>query len=180
MANKLKFFMAPEDEVAFLRNLERYKLEVYPRRVPPDWQPFAATAANYDKLPPAELYLAIPHLGNVLVDKVKRGPDKGQWRVDEVKSPVIFWGRCVRNEDDELLHGQLWGELDITPQTGRVNAAPEQFRALFMEIEGWLRKTYRKGVPKEFHVGPRCARLVKEKALVLRVDEHSGGTVGVQ
>src|SRR3954471_827565 len=120
MANQLGFFMVRDDEVAFFRAVERFKLEVYPRRVPPDWKPFLASHETLDQLPEEDLYLAAPQIGNVIVDKVKRGPDKGHWRVDEVRSPVIFIERSRLNEDGELLSGEMWGELDVTPQTGRM------------------------------------------------------------
>ncbi len=176
MANVQKFFMAPEDEVAFFRFLERFVLEVYPRRVPPDWKAFQASQENVPRLPEEELYLVASELGAAIVDKVKRGPDKGFWRIDEVRSPVIFMERSRTNEEGELVSGQFWAELDITPQTGRKDAAPDRFRRLFLEIEEYLKKTYRKGDPKDFLVGPKAARLFKE-GLVLRDSAHRGGTV---
>ena len=178
MANLLRFFMTPEDEVAFFRMLERFELEVYPRRVPPDWKPFRATADAVPRLPAEEAYLAASAIGPVEVDRVKRGPDKGHWRVDEVRSPVIYFGRSQTNEDGELVGGSLWAELEVTPQTGRRNAAPDRFRQLFNEIEGWIKKTFRKSDPPGFWVGPHAARRVKE-GLVLREPEHRGGTVSI-
>lgn len=179
MANLLRFFMTAEDEVAFFRMLERFVLEVYPRRVPPDWQPFKASADSVERLPEEDLYLAASEIGPVEVDKVKRGPDKGFWRVDEVRSPVIFFERSRRNEEGELVSGQLWAELDVTAQTGRRNAAPDRFRSMFLEIETWMKKTYRGSDPKGFFVGPHAARAVKQEGLVLRDSAHRGGTVGV-
>jgi hypothetical protein len=170
MADQLRLFMVAADEVAFLRFLERFALEIYPRRIPEDWKPFRAEAAAHPRLP-EEVYLAAPELGAVLVDKVKRGPDKGAWRVDEVRSPVVFWERCRRTGDGELLAGQLWAETAITEQTGRRTAAPDRFRALVQEVERWLRKTFRKSDPGGFLVGPAAARLAKE-GLVLRAEEH--------
>jgi hypothetical protein len=176
MANVQKFFMAPEDEVAFFRFLERFVLEVYPRRVPPDWETFRASEANVPRLPEEDLYLVASEIGAAIVDKVKRGPDKGAWRIDEVRSPVIFFERCRMNEEGELLSGQLWAELEVTPQTGRKDAASDRFRRLYLDIEEHLKKTFRKGDPKAFLVGPKAARLFKD-GLVLRDSEHRGGTV---
>jgi hypothetical protein len=175
MAQRLPFFLAPEDEVSFLRFLARYRLEVYPRRVPAGWTPFLASAEVAQKLP-TEVYLAAPELGPVLVDKVKRGPDKGAWRVDEVRSPVIFWERSACNEAGELVAGQLWAELDVTPQTGRRTSAPERFRQLFEEVEGWLKKNFRRSDPVGFLIGPAAARDCKQ-GLVLREAGHRGNTV---
>lgn len=170
--------MAPEDEVAFFRTLERFDLEVYPRRVPPDWTPFRASHLTLAQVPEEELYLAASSIGNVQVDKVKRGPDKGFWRVDEVRSPVIFLQRCRKNEDGELIAGQMWAELDVTAQTGRRDSAPDRFRKLYHEVEAWLKKTYRRSDPAGFLVGPHAARLRKE-GLILRDGAHRGETYGV-
>ncbi|NTX00344.1 hypothetical protein [Myxococcus sp. CA040A] len=178
MANVLQFFMIPDDELAFFRFLERFVLEVYPRRVPADWTTFRAHQDNMARLPEDELYLVASDLGPAIVDKMKRGPDKGYWRVDEVRSPVIFLERCRTNEEGELLSGKLWAELDITAQTGRKNAAPDRFRRLFMDIEEHVKKTFRRGQPKDFFVGPKTARLYKE-GLVLRDSAFRGGTVNV-
>jgi hypothetical protein len=178
VANQIKVFMNDDDERALLHWLERFVLDVYPRRVPPDWESFRARAKDHAKLPEEELYLVASAIGAATVDKVKRGPDKGYWRIDEVRSPVIFWHRCKLNDDGELLSGQLWAELDITAQTGRKNAAPDQLRSMFVELEQWLSKAFRKGRPKPWIVGPSTARAVKE-GLVLRIDEHRGGTVEV-
>lgn len=176
MASVQKFFMAPDDEVALFRFLERFVIEVYPRRVPPDWKPFRASEDNVSQLPEEDLYLVASEIGAAQVDKVKRGPDKGFWRIDEVRSPVIFLERSRKNEEGELLSGMLWAELDVTPQTGRKDAAPDRFRGLYREVEEYLRKTYRKGDPKDFLVGPKAARLYKG-GLVLRDSAHRGGTV---
>lgn len=177
MADQLCLFMVEDDEVAFLRFLEHFALEVYPRRIPQDWKPFRAEPGAHPRLP-EEVYLAAPKLGAVLVDRVKRGPDKGAWRVDEVRSPVIFWERCRRTEDGELLAGQLWAETSTTEQTGRRGASSDRFRALVLEIEHWLKKTCRKSEPQGFLIGPRAARLSRE-GLTLRADEHKPLTVQV-
>ena len=179
MANQLRFFMTRDDELAFLRSLERHVLKVYPRRVPTGWKEFRATGAVFDQLPEEDCYLAATDIGPVTVDKVKRGPDKGSWRVMEVGSPVIFWERSRLNEDGELLSGQLWVELDVTPQTGRRDAAADKFRTLWLEVEAWIKKAFRHGDPKEFWVGPHAARNKKESGLVLRDNEHRGSTVDV-
>lgn len=179
MANVVPFFMAPDDEVAFLRFLERFAFEIYPRRVPPDWTTFRASGAVHDKLPEEDLYLVAVDIGPAIVDKIKRGQDKGHLRVDEVRSPVIFMERSRRNDEGELLSGRLWAELDVTPQTGRRDANPDRFRRLFMDVEEFFKKSFRRGDPKEFYVGPKAAREVKQDGLVLRVNEHRGGTVRV-
>lgn len=177
MANQLLTFMNHDDEVAFVRVLERSVFDVYPRRVPPDWKTFRASEATLDRFPEEDVYLVASDIGPALVDVVKRGPDKGSWRLDEVRSPVIFWERCTVNEEKELVSGQLWAELDVTPETGRRNAAPDRFRTRYLEIESWVKKTFRKSSPKGFWVGPRTARLAKEGLLPLRENAHWGRVV---
>jgi hypothetical protein len=180
MANQVMLFMNPEDELSFVQHLERYTLDVYPRRVPPDWQTFRANTKNFEKLPAEDVYLVASDLGAAEVDKVKRGPDKGFWRIDEVRSPVIFWERNIINEENEIVSGQLWAELEITQQTGRKNAAPEAFRMRFLEIEHWIHKTFRKGHPKGFWVGPKTAKKFKAGDVKLRENKHFGRSVEVQ
>ncbi len=179
MATQLQIFMEREDELSFLRFLERFVFEVYPRRVPPDWTTFKAGEDSFEKLPEEDVYLVASDIGPALVDKMKRGKDKGQWRINEVQSPVIFWERCKRNDDGELVAGQLWGELEITQQSGRRDAAPEKFRMRFMEIDQWIKKTFRKTHPKGFWVGPKTARLVKQEGLKLRENKHWGREIAV-
>ena len=179
MATQLLTFMDREDELALLRYFERDVYEVYPRRVPEDWVPFRANEANYDKLPDEELYLVASDIGPAIVDKMKRGKDKGSWRIDEVGSPVIYWERSVKNEDGELLSGQLWGELDVTQQTGRRDPAPERFRQRFMLLDAWVKKTFKKTHPKGFWAGPKTARDVKQGLLKLRENKHFGREVTV-
>jgi hypothetical protein len=179
MAHQLFTFMLPEDEDAFLRLASRNVFEVYPRRVPPDWHAFRLTEGCREQLPERELYLVASDLGPAHVDPIKRGPDKGFWRIDEIRSPVLFWERSARNDDDELLSGQLWAELDVTEQTGRKNAAPAAFRARVIELMNWVTKTFRKGDPKGSWIGPAAAREVKEGRLVLREDHERNGRIVV-
>lgn len=176
MANTLKFFMTEADEKAFLRFLAQYRLEVYPVRIPPNWKPFLAAEEVLPDLPEDACYLAAADIGPVLVDKVKRGKDKGAWRVDEVRSPVIFFERCRMNEEGELVAGKLWAELDVTPQTGRRDAAPDRFRSLVLEVEEFFKKRFRKGDRHGFWIGPDAARRSKE-GVVLRDSERHGATV---
>src|SRR6185295_1936801 len=67
-----------------------------------------------------ELYLAAADLGPVLVDRVKRGPDRGHWRVDEVRSPVVFWERSQLDEDGALVRAGR----HATDRTARCGARP--------------------------------------------------------
>ncbi|MBL8916945.1 MAG: hypothetical protein JNM17_39945 [Archangium sp.] len=180
MATQLMVFMDKEDELAFVRFLERYTFEVYPRRVPPDWQTFPAKEEHFDKFPEEDVYLVASDIGPALVDKLKRGKDKGSWRVDEVRSPVVFWERCRVNEEGELVSGQIWAETDVTQQTGRKDAAPERFRLRVVEIDTWIKKNFRKTHPKGFFVGPKTTRSIKEtRKPELRENKHFGRVITV-
>lgn len=173
--------MDVEDERAFVRFLERYVFEVYPRRIPPDWKTFRATVDNLPRFPEEDVYLVASDIGPALVDKIKRGRDKGHWRVDEVRSPVLFWERNVRDADDEtvMLSGELWAELDVTSQTGRRDAAPDAFRQRVVEIGEWVRRMFRRSDPKGYLIGPSCARQVKAGAVKLRENKHWGRDLAV-
>ena len=179
MATQLQIFMEKDDELSFVRFLERNNMDVYPRRVSPDYVTFKASEANFEKLPEEDVYLVASGIGPALVDKLKRGKDKGQWRIDEVRSPVIFWERCKKNDDGELISGQLWAELEITQQTGRRDPAPERFKMLFKEMEDWIKKTFRKTHPKGFFVGPRTAKTIKQTGLKLRENKYWGRVIEV-
>lgn len=167
MANLVRHFLAEQDEVQLFRFLEKYRLEVYPRRVPPEWKTFLAGPDTVSRLPEEDVYLAAADIGPTIVDSIKKGPDKGFWRVDEVRSPVIFYERSTLNEEGELLSGSFWAELDVTQQTGRRTAAADQFRRMVLELEEYLKKTCRKSEPIGFLIGPHAARQYKE-GLVLR------------
>jgi hypothetical protein len=172
MANVLKFILDDDDELAFFRAIAGLKLEVYPVRIPQDWKPFVADERAPALLAQEALYLAATECGPVQVDKVKRGPDRGAWRVDEVRSPVIYYERSRPDDAGALLSGKLWAELDITPQTGRRDAAPERFRWIYRQVEAWFKRTCRKSQPVGFWIGPSAARRSKGGLLLRDADPH--------
>ncbi len=171
--------MTEEDELALVRQLAHWTFEVYPRRVPPDWQPFQISEKAFEALPKEEMYLAASDIGPPLVDLVKRGPDKGSLRIDEVQSPVLYWERCQRNDAGELLSGQLWSELTGQPAQGKQWSAPDPFQRRIREIESWIRSTFRKSAPKGFWIGPRLAREMKSQSITLRESVHRGSVVAL-
>jgi hypothetical protein len=176
MANVLRFVMDQDDERAFLNAVSGLRLEVYPVRVPEGWRPFRAEGAALERLPEESLYLAASDAGPVLVDRIKRGPDKGSWRVDEVRSPVIYFERSRTDEEGARLSGKLWAELEITPQTGRRDAAPERFRQTYLEVEAWFKRACRRSEPAGFWIGPHAARRSKD-GMTLKDAEPPGKTL---
>jgi hypothetical protein len=181
VAATLRYFMLPDDERALFRALERREVTLYPEIVPAGWVAPRATAEAVEGLEHDAYYLALERLGPVIVHAVKRGPDKGLLKIEEVPSPVLHYERSRTNEAGELVGGRLWAELDVT----ELNAGAEQrykpggLRAAFREIEELFRRTFRRSDPKGWWVGPAAARAVKSHGLVLREPGHRGGTVGV-
>src|SRR5512138_3674342 len=114
MAATLRYFMLPEDERAFFRALARHEITLYPEIVPPDWVAPRASDEVVPSLDHDAYYLAVERLAPVIVHTVKRGPDKGSLKIEEVPSPVFHYERSLRNEDGELVGGRLWAELDVT------------------------------------------------------------------
>jgi len=179
MPNQLLVFMLPEDEKAFVHMLEPYALEAFPRRIPVGYEGLHVCLQNFDRLPPEALYLLLPKAAPLLVDKIKRGPDKGKLRIDEIRSPVIFWERSLQETPGELVCGQLWAQLEITPETGRRKGAPDAFRALYLEVEARIKKSYRKGSPKGYWVGKEAAAAFKAGRLKLLASRLKPSLVGL-
>jgi len=173
------YFMLPEDEAAFFGALGRQALTVYPELVPPG---YVAPLAEQELAPRLELeayYLAAERFGPVIVHPVKRGPNKGMLAIEEIPSPVIHYERSLRNEAGELVAGRLWAELEVTDDPGDRLGKHRGLRALFLEIQDWLRRTCRRSDPKGHWVAPAAARAWKGEGLVLREAGHKGRTVGV-
>jgi len=179
MAHQLLVFMLPEDERAFVHMLEPYALEAFPHRIPADYESFKVCLKNFHLLPQEALYLLLPQAAPLLVDKIKRGPDKGKLRVDEMRSPVIFWERCTQETPGELVCGQLWAQLEVAPETGRRKAAPDVFRTLYLEIESRIKKSYRRGHPKGYWVGKEAAMAFKAARLKLLASRLKPALVGL-
>jgi hypothetical protein len=173
--------MLPDDERALFRVLARHELTLYPEVVPPGWEPPRAVEDAVPALDRDAYYLAAERLGPVIVHPVKRGPNKGMLEIEEVPSPVLHYERSLLNEDGELVGGRLWAELDVTelPASADLRYKPGGLRAIFREVEEYLRKSFRRSDPKGWWVGPAAARAWKSDGLVLREPGHKGGTFGV-
>jgi hypothetical protein len=181
MAATVRYFMLPDDERALFRVLARHELTVYPEIVPPDW---TAPPVEEDALAALDrdaYYLAAERLGPVVVHPVKRGRDKGLLKIEEIPSPVLHYERSLRNDAGELVGGRLWAELDVTelPASADLRYKPTGLRAIFRDVEEYLRKAFRRSDPKGFWVGPAAARAWKSEGLVLREPGHKGATFGV-
>ena len=179
MGSTVHYFMLPEDEAAFFGALARQELTLYPEIVPPGYAAPRVEAALAPRLELEAYYLAAERLGPVIVHPVKRGPNKGMLAIEEIPSPVIHYERSLRNEAGELVAGRLWAELEVTDDPGDKHGKHRGLRAIFLEIQDWLRKTYRRSEPKGYWVAPAAARAWKSDGLVLREAGHKGRAVGV-
>jgi hypothetical protein len=179
MAATLHYFMQPEDELSLFRQLEHREVTVYPDLVPPGYVPVAAGPDTVGGLDLPAYYLAMERLGPVVVHPVKRGPDKGMLKIEEVPSPVLHYERSVRNEAGELVAGRLWGELDITDDPYDRKGKPRALKMLFLEVQDFFKKSWRRSEPKGYWIGPHAAALWKRGEIVLREPGHRGQLVGV-
>ena len=177
MPATLRYFMLPEDERAFLRQLARHDLSVYPELLAPGHRPFRADESAQARLDGTAFYLAAERFGEVVVHPVKRGPDRGMLEIEEIPSPVFHYERSLPNEAGELLGGRLWAELDVSDDPGSRLGKPLGLRRIFEEVQAFFRKSWRRSEPKGWWIGPRAAAAHRGEGLVLREPGHRGGTV---
>jgi len=134
LAAILQWFLFPDDERALFRQLARHRMTLYPEMIPPGYQAPKVDADLVAGLAQEAYYLAIEHLGPVIVHPVKRGPYKGMLEIEEVPSPVMHLERSVRNEAGELVAGRLWVELNLTDEATSQPGKPWALRRVFEEI----------------------------------------------
>jgi hypothetical protein len=179
LAATLHYFMLPEDEVALFRHLARRELTAYPELIPPGFVAIPVDEHAPARLDTSAYYLAAERLGPVIVHPVKRGPEKGMLKIEEVPSPVFHYERSLRNERGELAAGRLWAELDITDDASDRWGKPLALRRVFEEIHQLFRKSWRRSDPKGFWVGPHAAAAHRRGEVVLREAGHKGRVIGV-
>ena len=160
MANVIRFFMGPEDERAFFRDLAPLGLELYPEIVPTGWKPPPVNEEAVPLLEAPAWYLGAPQIAPITVDKVKRGPNKGKWIILEVISPVIHYERSLIDpEDGTLRSGELWAELEVSGDSQRRVQKDAAFEKLFARVSEVITRRARKSQPVGYYVLPGAARL---------------------
>lgn len=179
MAHTLYYFMLPEDEVAVFRHLAHREITAYPELVPPGFTPVPVDEHAGKKLDAEAWYLAVERLGPVIVHPIKKGPDRGMMKIEEVPSPVFHFERSVRNEQGELVGGRLWAELEVTDDPDDRRGKPRALKAIFEDVHQLFRKNWRRSDPKGYWIGPHAAAAWKRGDLVLREPGHKGRTFGV-
>jgi len=179
MAATLDFFMFPEDERALFRLLARHRITLYPEIFPPGWQPPLVGEETLPDLDQSTYYMAMEALGPVVVHPLKRGPDRGMLKIEEIPSPVFHFERSLPNEAGELVGGRLWAELLVTGATEDRRGKPRGLTYVFDEVHDFFRKSWRRSDPKGYWVGPKAGDAWKKGKLVLREPGHKGRTYGV-
>ncbi len=173
MALQIRFFMAEEDERDLLRRLARLQLELWPVLSDPGYQ--APLVSEAVQLEDPGYYLAA---GDVIGYPVKKGPERGRWKIDEVSSPVIFLSRSLPDEDGELRSGYFWAETESAGDNARTGGKPVRFIKAVREIQELIKSRYRKSSPVKgtiYFVGPAAARL----GVPLREEGRKGERVQV-
>jgi len=156
MALQIRFFMSPEDERELLRRIAHLDLELWPVLTEPGYR--APRADEEAELAEPAYYLAA---GDVTGYPIKKGPERGRWKIDEVISPVIFFQRSLPDEDGELRSGYLWAETESAGDYSRAGGKPVRFLRAVREIQELIKSRYRKSSPVKgtiYLVGPACAR----------------------
>src|SRR5207245_3978787 len=120
--------MAEEDERELLRKLEPLRLEVWPVLSDPGFS--APLASAETRLVEPAYYLAA---GDITGYPIKKGPERGKWKIDEVLSPVIFLQRSLPDEHAELRSGYFWAETEAAGDNARTGGKP---RARLRAVRG--------------------------------------------
>jgi hypothetical protein len=165
--------MAPEDEVELFRRLEPRGLELWPEFVDRGYTAprlRADLAAGLDR----EAYYF--SAGDVQAFPLKRGPQRGMMKIDELASPVVHFQRSLTDEDGQLRSGHFWVELEPAGDLSRMGGKPAALHGLVRELQEILKARYRRSNPPGFFVGPAAARLANE-GTPLREAGRKGGLV---
>ncbi|TMA29440.1 MAG: hypothetical protein E6J78_01460 [Deltaproteobacteria bacterium] len=173
MALQIRVFMAPDDERDLLRRLERLQLELWPVLSEPGYA--APLVCGETELIDPAYYLAA---GDVIGYPIRRGPDRGNWKIDEVASPVIFFSRSLPDEDGELRSGSFWAETETAGDNSRLGGKPARFLKAVRELQELIKSRFRKSSPVKgsvYFVGPAAARL----GIALREEGRKGERVQV-
>src|SRR2546430_1034588 len=112
--------MAEEDERELLRRLEPQRLELWPVLSDPGFS--APLVSSGTRLVEPAYYLAA---GDVTGYPIKKGPERGKWKIDEVVSPVIFLQRSLPDESSALRSGYFWAETEAAGDNARTGGKPQ-------------------------------------------------------
>jgi hypothetical protein len=173
MALQIRFFMSPEDERELLRRLTHLQLELWPVVCDPRFEAQLIDEKT-ELIEPAYYFAA----GDVTGYPMKRGPDRGRWKLDEVSSPVIHFSRSLPDENGELRSGAFWAETESAGDYSRQGGKPVRFLKAVRELQEMIKSRYRKSSPVKgtiYFIGPVCAR----SGVALREEGRKGELVKV-
>jgi|SRR5215467_2205708 len=159
MALQIPFFMAAEDEADVLRRLAHLKLELWPELTDPQYRP-PLCGEDTSLVDPA-YYLAA---GDVVAYPLKRGQNRGRWKIDEVKSPVVYFSRSVLDAEGQLRSGYFWAETETSGDQSRTGGKPSRFLHAVRELQEAVKSRFRRSSPVKgttYLVGPAAARLAQ-------------------
>ena len=148
--------MSEEDERELLRRLEPLRLELWP--VLSDAGFSAPLVSAETELSEPAYYLAA---GDVIGYPIKKGKERGKWKIDEVISPVIYFSRSLRDDDGDLRSGYFWAETEAAGDNSRTGGKPVAFLRTVRELQELIKSRYRRSSPVHgltYFVGPACAR----------------------
>jgi hypothetical protein len=157
MALQIPFFMAPEDERDVLRRLAPLSLELWPELTDPRHRA-PVCDADTPLVEPA-YYLAA---GDVLAYPIKKGQHRGEWKIDEVKSPVVYFARSFVDEEGQLRSGYFWAETEASGDNSRIGGKPARFLRAVRELQQAIKSRFRRSTPVKgtiYFIGPAAARL---------------------
>jgi len=157
MALQIPFFMAPEDERDVFRRLSGLRLELWPELTDPRHRPPLADQ-DAPLVEPA-YYLAA---GDVIAYPLKRGQNRGRWKIDEVKSPVVYFFRSQLDEEGQLRSGYFWAETETGGDQSRIGGKPSRFLHAVRGLQEAVKSRFRRSSPVKgtvYFVGPAAARL---------------------
>src|SRR5262249_9499502 len=122
--------MVEEDEHELLRRLEPLKLELWPVFSEAGYSASVVDAET--QLVDAAYYLAA---GDGTGYPIKRGKERGRWKIDEVLSPVIYFARSAPDEKSgELRSGYFWAETEAAGDNARTGGKPVHFLRVVREL----------------------------------------------
>ena len=159
MALQIPFFMAPDDEREILRRLAPLDLELWPELTHPNHRPPLCSADT--PLVERAYYLAA---GDVVAYPIKKGQHRGRWKIDEVKSPVVYFARSEMDEEGQLRSGYFWAETEASGDNSRIGGKPARFLHAVRELQQTIKSRFRRSTPVKgtiYFVGPAAARLAQ-------------------
>jgi hypothetical protein len=159
MALQIPFFMAPDDERDVLRRIAPLQLELWPELTDPRHRP--PICGPDTDLVDAAYYLAA---GDVVGYPLKRGQHRGRWKIDEVKSPVVYFFRSQIDEQGQLRSGYFWAETETAGDQSRIGGKPSRFLRAVRELQDAVKSRFRRSTPVKgtiYFVGPAAARLAQ-------------------